>query len=174
MKRKKAKKARKSYVSNPAKKTSRRRRRSAPKAARSRRRYRSNPADSIKDVGALVAAGAVSAVVGAKAFSKLPISPMLQNIGMVLAGAAVAILGRKKHAAFVGAGAGLVMAGASRLILNKIPQLAGEMELSPDEQAAVLVELAPEATEEEEVSLNGGFNGGFNGSFAGGMNAASM
>ncbi len=169
MKKKKAKKtARRSYVSNPAKKRSRRRSYKSAPAKRSRRRYRSNPADSLKDIGALVGAGALSAVFGAKAFSKLPISPMLQNLGLMLAGAALAVFGRKKHSAIVGAGAGLVFAGASRLIVNKVPQLAGDMELSPDEQAAVLTELAPEV-EEYEPTVNGGFDGGFNGSFAGAM-----
>lgn len=168
MKRKKTKKARKSYVSNPAKK--RTHRRAKVTAKRSRRRYRSNPADTIKDVGILAGAGVVSAVAGAKLFSKLPISSVLQNVAMLAAGLALAVFGRKKHAAFVGAGAGLAIAGGSRLLVNKVPQLAGEMELSPDDQAAILTELAPE-TETEE--LDSSFNGGFNGSFSG-MNAPAM
>lgn len=169
MKRKKKKAARKSYVSNPAKKRSRRRAKVATR--RSRRRYRSNPADSIKDVGILAGSGVLSAVAGAKLFSKLPISSMLQNVGMIAAGLALAILGRKKHTAFVGAGAGLVFAGGSRLLVNKVPQLAGEMELSTDDQAAILTELAPDVEAEE---MEGSFNGGFAGSFNGGMNAPAM
>jgi len=170
MKRKKAKKtARKSYVSNPARK--RRARRAKVATRRSRRRYRSNPADSIKDIATLGVAGVASAILGAKAFSKLPISSLLQNLALMLVGGGVAILGRKKHSAFVGAGLGMIYAGGSRLLINKVPQLAGDFELSTDDQAAILTELSPDVETVEE--MDGSFNGGFAGSFSG-MNSPAM
>lgn len=139
MSRKKTTKKRKSYVANPA---PRRRRRAAAKSAAPRRRrsYRKNP-ESLKDTGLMLAAGVGSAVVAGKLAKFVPGSNLVKNLVLVAAGGATAYLGRR-NPLLVGAGAGLAIVGASNAIKSAVPALAGELELTQDEQAEAIAALS--------------------------------
>ena len=139
----KKKHSRKSYVHNPRKASRRRSYKSNP--SRSRRRYKRNPSESVMEIVQLVGGGAAGAIVGAKAINFIPVSPILKNAAMVLAGSALAFFGRKNHLA-VGAGIGLASAGAYRLVVNAVPVLAGDDELTPEEQANLIAVSAKRAT----------------------------
>lgn len=168
MKKKRSHKAKKTYVTNPAKR-SRRRSYKANPAKRSRRHYKRNPSSDIKDLGITIGTAAAGAIIGPKLFSKLPLSPMLSNLAMAAVGAGVAYVGRRKPV-LMGLGAGLAIAGISRAAVNAVPMLAGDGEMTPEQSAAVLAELtasAPEYSGESEETLSGSFNGSFNGSFEG-------
>jgi len=154
MKKRKAttRKARKSYVSNPAKKRSRRRYKSNPgKPVSRRRRYKRNPGDTPRDIAILAGSAIVAAVAGPKLAGMAPVSPLIANLAMIGAGGALAYLGRRKTAA-VGAGIGLAMAGATRALLNQFPTLAGDEELTQEEQAQLIEQLsANEAGSANEI-----------------------
>ena len=150
---------RNSYATNPSRPAKRRRRRhhavSFKTNPRRRRSYRRNPGDSPKDIFIMIGAGLAAAIAAPKLVSKLPGSLMVKNLGMILAGVAVALLGRKKNV-LVGVGAGLVVAGATRAITNAIPMLAGDDEFNGDEQKAILENLSSN-------ELNGPMNGPMDG-----------
>jgi len=175
---KKAKKsrkaARKSYVSNPAKKRSRRRYKSNPGRPASRRRYRKNPGDSTKDIAILGGSALVAAVAGPKLVGMAPIPVLMQNLAMIGAGAALAIIGRRKTAA-VGAGIGLAMAGARRALLNEFPMLAGDEELTQEEQGQLIEQLSASSDFDEygNETMSGPLSGPLSGALSG-MQAAAM
>lgn len=182
-KRKKAKhnprrRARKhSFVSNPARRTRRRRAHHNPHCGphrncrhtfRSRRHsYRRNPESSI-ELALTLGAGAASAIIGNKLVSKLPGSAMVKNIGLVVLGALAAYIGRRKPLV-MGVGSGLFITGATRLLTNAVPALAGDMDLTGDEQEGyvrgVQAHLAGEMNE-----LSGPLSGPFNGPLSGPFN----
>ena len=155
-KKRKARRATKSrrhtFATNPATAPRRRRRRHHAGAkfhtnpSRRRKSYRRNPGDSPKDIAILVGSGLIASILVPKLLSKVgnPLDTkitMAKNVGMIVAGAAIAYLGHKKNA-LVGVGMGLVVAGASRAILNVVPQLAGDNEFNGDEQSAILQHMA--------------------------------
>lgn len=161
---KKSHKARKTYAHNPAPKKAKRRYKHNPAKHRSRRRYRSNPGSmDIKEIGIGVLSGAAGAILGPKVFTKLPVSPMIANAALLAVGAGLAYIGRKKPA-LLGLGSGMAISGISRMVVNAVPMLAGEGEMSPDQSSAVLATLAT-VPESEEVA--GPFQGSFQGSFQG-------
>ena len=126
-------------VANPSRRRRRAHRNPAPSARRRRRAHR-NPAESFKDIAIMVGTGTATAILGPKLVSKLPGSLMVHNIGMIAAGLALAFVGRKKSV-LVGAGAGLIVAGATRAITNAVPALAGDYEFNGEEQQAILSHL---------------------------------
>jgi len=179
MKKRKAttRKARKSYVSNPAKKRSRRRYKSNPgKPVSRRRRYKRNPGDTPKDIAILAGSAIVAAVAGPKLAGMAPVSPLIANLAMIGAGGAPAYLGRRQTAA-VGAGIGLAMAGATRALLNQFPALAGDEELTQEEQSQLLEQLSASEDIYGNEQLSGPLAGPLAGPLSGslsGMNAAAM
>ena len=118
----------------------------------------------------------VSAVGANKIASKLPFSAMVQNLGLVLLGGTLSYVGRKKPL-LLGVGAGMVIAGATRAVTNTIPALAGDYELTGDEQRGYI----NYATTQLAGAVAGGagdFSGddhdGFNGAVSGEFNTPSM
>jgi len=181
-KRKKAKKRRKSFVTNPARRAPSAVRRILPRnwkkhkvdqwnpGTRSRRKYRRNPGDSVKDIALTFGSAGAAAILGPKLVGMLPVSNLIQNIGMVAAGAALAFFGRRKQY-LVGAGLGLGLAGLTRAVVSAVPVLAGDNEMTQDEQSAFIDATAQQMAGEEGESvylsgpLNGPLNGGLNGNF---------
>lgn len=126
------------FVANPSPRK-RRRAHKAPifKAAR-RRSYRKNPGMGkyITPLLNLGIGGGIG-VGGGKLFSMLPISALFQNLSMVAVGVAMMIFGQKYRVAKYG-GFGLALVGGTRQVLNMVPSLAGDMELTQDQQQALL------------------------------------
>lgn len=135
MAKRKAKK-RKSYVSNPAPK---RRRRATVKTVSRRRSYRKNP-EGITETAKILGAGIGAAVVANKAAQFIPGNNLIKNLVLTLAGGTAAYFGRR-NPLILGAGAGLAIIGASNAIKTAVPMLAGENELTQDEQAEAIAAL---------------------------------
>lgn len=178
MKRKKKNSRRKShrrtpsvaYVANPARKKPRRKARakSMPWAAPRRKSYRKNPGFGkylhpvIKlGLGAGVGLG------GGKLISMLPISALMQNLSMIFAGLAMMVFGSKYSVTKYG-GFGLALVGGTRQVLNMVPALAGENELTQDQQLALLGAMS----EDSELMGEDGFTDAeiVSGPFAGPLN----
>lgn len=116
----------------------------------------------------MIGGGLATSILGPKLVSKLPVSNLIQNVGMIVAGGALAWFGRKKPLA-VGAGAGLVIAGASRALTNAVPMLAGENEMNQDEQTAFIDATAQQMAGEDEFDpyMNGPLSGPLAGPLSG-------
>jgi hypothetical protein len=158
------------YVANPARKKTRRKARakSMPWAAPRRKSYRKNPGFSkyLQPVIKLGIGGAVG-LGGGKLISMLPISALMQNISMVAAGILMMVFGQKYSVAKYG-GFGLALVGGTRQILNMVPALAGDNELTQDQQLALLGAMSedPElmgADYTDAELVNGPMNGPMNG-----------
>ncbi len=134
----KARSHKKTFVTNPARRTRRRRahHKANPSRKRARRHYRHNPADSMAQLVTSMAVGAVAAIAANKLASKLPIANnLIKNVGMIALGGALAFFGyKKKNSMLIGAGSGVFIAGATRAVTNAVPALAGDYELTGDEQ----------------------------------------
>jgi hypothetical protein len=189
MAKKKAKKRRKTFVTNPARRSGRSMVASASRPPRHwkkhkvyqwnsspsrRRKYKRNPGDSIKDIALTFGSAGAAAILGPKVVSLLPVSNLIQNLGMIGAGAALAIFGRRKQY-LVGAGLGLGLAGMTRAVVSAIPVLAGDNEMTQDEQSAFIDATAQQMAGDEETDylsgpLNGPLSGPLNGPLSGGLN----
>lgn len=130
--RRKARKAkRRSYVTNP-------RRRSSTKKVSRRRKYRRNPGSPIVEVVKDVGIGVASALAVSKVSSMIPIkNDKMKNAVLAGAGVLLAIAGRKNNALkFVGLGSAILF--GTRAAVSFVPKLAGDDELTPAEQMAIL------------------------------------
>lgn len=197
MKRKKSKKSTRrpsrrssapvAFVANPA---PRRRRRKPPhnwKRGKAyswnprRRSFRRNPG-----LGKFMApvvdvlAGLGGAIGGAKIISILPVSMLVQNLTMITVGLLTMVFGRKWTPVKYG-GFGLALAGGTRQVLNMVPMLAGENELTQDQAYALLGALAEDGSEMEGEGdytdaelVSGPMNGPMNGPLDGEMNPFNM
>lgn len=150
--------AKKSYTTNP------RRRRHHHAAAKvnpsRRRRYHRNPGDTPKEIAIGIGASLATAIAGPKLASKLPGSPLVKNIAMGVLGLALAWFGRKKSY-LVGAGTGLVIAAGTRALTSAVPMLAGDNEMTQDEQHAFMAQLSgPMAGPMEGEDLEGSYFAG--------------
>ena len=165
MKKKKARKNRKTFITNPAPAAPRRRRRrrKATAAAPRRRKYRRNPSLFGGDSMAMLMGGVglVGGAVGVpKLVSILPVSNTVKNLGTAAAGAAVALLHpmitKKRVPLITGIGAGMFAAGAAAELKNRVPMLAGAGEYNQNEMAEISYHLAGAAAleGEEETSFN--------------------
>jgi hypothetical protein len=166
-----------SYVTNPA---PRRRHRAHHRArtnpARRHHRYRRRNPESPMELFLTLGVSVVSAVGANKIASKLPFSAMVQNLGLVAIGGALSYIGRKKPL-LLGIGSGMVIAGATRAVTNTIPALAGDYELTGDEQRGY-INYATTQLAGAVAGGTGDFSGddhdGFNGAVSGEFNTPSM
>lgn len=166
MKKKKARKNRKTFITNPAPAARRRRRRrkaTAAAAPHRRRKYRRNPSLFGGDSMAMIMGGVglVGGAVGVpKLVSILPVSNTVKNLGTAAAGAAVALLHpmitKKRVPLITGIGAGMFAAGAAAELKNRVPMLAGAGEYNQNEMAEISYHLAGAAALEGEEE--NGFN----------------
>ena len=163
MRKKKARKNRKTFITNPAPAPRRRRRRKATAAAapRRRRKYRRNPSLFGGDSMAMIMGGVglVGGAVGVpKLVSILPVSNTLKNIGTATAGAAVALfhpmITKKRVPLITGIGAGMFAAGAAAELKNRVPLLAGAGEYTQNEMDDISFHLAGAAALEGEADEN--------------------
>lgn len=164
MKKKKARKNRKTFITNPAPAPRRRRRRRAAAASaapKRRRKYRRNPSLFGGDSMALIMGGVglVGGAVGVpKLVSILPVSNTLKNIGTAAAGAAVALfhpmITKKRVPLVTGIGAGMFAAGAAAELKNRVPLLAGAGEYTQNEMDDISFHLAGAAALEGEADEN--------------------
>ena len=169
--------ARKSFVTNPAPRRRRRARHHKVHAnpSRRRRRYRKNP-ESPMELGITLGVGALAAIAANKLASKLPFSNMIKNIALIALGGGLAYIGRKKPM-LMGAGAGIFIAGATRAVVNAVPALAGDYELTGDEQQGYIQAVSGAvagASMDGEFDMSGDEHDGFNGAVAGDFNSPSM
>lgn len=158
----KRRKTRKSYVSNPKRRAVKRRRRAPVAKLRRktrRRSYRKNPSLPIVEGMSLLGTAILAGVAGSKLTGLIPFgSAMVKNIGLALAGAMIAVVGYRKPLV-LGAGAGLVVVGGTRALTSAVPLLAGDDDLTAEEQKE-LVDMAaasysPELDEIEQGNLSG-------------------
>lgn len=154
-----------SYVSNPKRRPRRRTRRTrrAPVAElrrRTRRRsYRKNPSLPVVEGMTLLGTAILAGVAGAKVTGMIPFgSAMMKNVGLALAGALVAIMGYRKPLV-LGAGAGMVVVGGTRALTSAVPMLAGDDDLTADEQKELVDMAAATYSPELEAIEQGGLAG---------------
>ena len=118
--------------------------------------------------------GIASAIVGNKAASKIPGSPLIRNLVLLGGGVALAIFFRRKPV-IAGAGAGLAITGGVRMVTNAVPSLAGDDELTGDEQYAYSQGVQSAMAGEMDGDMDGDelygpLAGPLNGPFAGAFN----
>jgi len=175
---KKNKSRRHSFVANPRKatrraSTSHKKKRHAKRrsflGAFKRRSYRKNPGNLFAQLGLGLGVGILGGIAGAKAVSFIPVRALFQNLILAAAGVAIAVFGRKRPL-LLGAGSGMAIVGGYKAAISAVPLLAGDNELTGEEQEALLDEMAGDYVEGmEEQELAGTMSGTMQGTMSGTM-----
>ncbi len=178
---KKNKSRRHSFVANPRKahsrraaaphKTKRHGKKRSFLGAFKRRSYRKNPGNLFAQLGLGLGVGILGGIAGAKAVSFIPVRALFQSLILAAAGVAIAVFGRKRPL-LLGAGSGMAIVGGYKAAVSAVPLLAGDNELTGDEQEALLDEMAGdyvEGLDEQELAgtMSGTMQGTMNGTMQG-------